>query len=96
VISRSYLGALVPGETGRDTLVGDCLWSEPDCPGRLVAVRSLFTGTLGAGAARAMVLRSGARFLLADCRPGADLGRLLGPVIKAERVFGCARVYEVQ
>ena len=31
VMTRSYLGALVPGRTGRRTYVGDCLWSEPGC-----------------------------------------------------------------
>ena len=33
VLTRSYLGAAVPGQTGRHTYVGDCLWSEPSCLG---------------------------------------------------------------
>ncbi len=96
VMARSYLGALVPGETGRRTFVGDCLWSEPDCSQRLVTVRDLFTGGLTPAVARAKVLDSGARFLLADCRRGIDLRRELGPVITGEHRFGCARVYQVQ
>ncbi len=95
VISRSYLGALVPGETGRHTFVGDCLWSEPDCSGRLVTVRNLFTGDLTPRAARRVVRDSGARFVLADCRPTTNLTRLLGPLVRSLHTFGCARVYEV-
>ncbi len=94
VISRSYLGLLVPGATGRHTLVGDCLWSEPHCASRLVAVRNLFEGTVAPEAARAFVRSSGARFLLADCRPTADLVKLLGSLIRSVHRFGCARVYE--
>jgi hypothetical protein len=96
VMARSYLGALVPAATGRHTFVGDCLWSEPHCSQRLVTVRDLFTGGLSQSAARATVLGSRARFLLADCRPTTDLEKLLGPVIIAQHRFGCARVYEVK
>jgi hypothetical protein len=96
VIARSYLGALVPGETGRHTLVGDCLWSEPDCTERLVTVRRLFTGGLRAGTARRIVVASRARYVLADCRPTTNLTRLLGPVITSLHRFGCARVYDVR
>ena len=96
VISRSYLGALVPGATGRHTFVGDCVWSEPDCDRRLVAVRRLFTESLAPRTARAFVLRTRARFVLADCRPNTDLARRLGPIIEAMHTFGCARVYKVQ
>jgi hypothetical protein len=95
VIARSYLGALVPGATGRHTFVGDCIWSEPNCAGRLVAVRTLFDGSLEPTTARRFVLTSGARFLLADCRPNADLDKLLGAIVRAVRRFGCAAVYRV-
>jgi hypothetical protein len=96
VISRSYLGALVPAATGRHTFVGDCIWSQPDCAGRLVTVRRLFAASLSASAARRFVLTSGARFLLADCRRAPSLDRLLGSVLLSERRFGCARVYRVR
>jgi len=93
VISRSYLGALVPAATGRTTYVGDCLWSQPGCDRRLVTVHELFTGRLAPAAARAFVSSSGARFLLADCRPGAELSRVLGGLVTRVLRFGCARVY---
>lgn len=96
VISRSYLGALVPGATGRHSYVGNCLWSEPGCDQRLVTVHELFTGRLPPDVARAFVGRAGgvgARFLLADCRGGADVARILGDLVESVRRFGCARVY---
>jgi hypothetical protein len=95
VIARSYLGLLVPAATGRHTFVGHCLWSEPGCDQRLVTVRDLFEGRLAPSRARAVVRATRARFLLADCRPTAELGRMLGPLIRSEHVFGCARVYEI-
>ena len=52
VLTRSYLGAAVPGKTGRRTLVGDCLWSQPNCPGRINNAQALFDGTADAGGAR--------------------------------------------
>jgi hypothetical protein len=96
VIARSYLGLLVPAATGRHTFAGHCLWSEPDCAGRLVAVRDLFTGRLTPSQSRAFVRGSRARFVLADCRPTADLRRILGPLIRSEHDFGCARVFEIE
>jgi len=52
VLTRSYLGAMVPEKTGRRTLVGDCLWSEPNCLERGDLANSLFNGTLATRPAR--------------------------------------------
>jgi hypothetical protein len=59
-------------------------------------VRALFSGSLAPGAAQRFVRTSGARFMLADCRPNADLRRLLRPVVRTVRTFGCARVYALR
>jgi hypothetical protein len=96
VISRSYLAALVPAATGRHTFVGDCIWSEPDCSDRLVLVRRLFAASLSPSAGRSFVIRSGARFLLADCRRTPDLDGPLRPILLSVHRFGCARVYDVR
>jgi hypothetical protein len=96
VLTRSYLGAIIPGATGRHTYVGDCLWSEPQCYWRVGATQELFDGTLGTAFSRKLVLGSGARFLLADCKAKADLKKILGPVVLSVRRFGCAAVYTVQ
>lgn len=95
VITQPYLGAAVPGRTGRRTYVGNCLWSEPNCPARATTSRALFNGLLSPAAARSFVLASGARFLLADCTTRADMRTLLGPLIRSAHGFGCAAVYEV-
>jgi hypothetical protein len=96
VMTSSYLGAAVPGKTGRRTYVGNCLWSEPSCLGLTANAQTLFQGMLTPVAARTFVLSSGARFVLADCRSTADLPRLLGPIIRSSQSFGCASVYEVE
>lgn len=96
VLTRSYLGAVVPGSTGRHTLVGDCLWSEPHCYSRDHVTQALFSGTLGTSASRRLVLRSHARFVLADCSTTGKLGRILGPLVISVERFGCAAVYTVR
>jgi hypothetical protein len=58
-------------------------------------VRRLFTGEMSAAEAKAFVRGSRARFLLADCRPTANLTRLLGRLVQAQQRFGCASVYRV-
>jgi hypothetical protein len=95
VLSRSYLGLLVPEATGRHTFVGDCIWSEPGCGDRLLAVHRLFDGAMPPDAARRFVRSTGARFLLADCRNRQDLRRPLGAMVASVRRFGCASVYEI-
>jgi hypothetical protein len=96
VLTRIYLGAVVPGMTGRHTYIGDCEWSEPGCVSRDSNAQSLFSGTLSQSVARQFVLSSGARFLLSDCETKADMPELLGPVIRSTHTFGCATVYEVE
>jgi hypothetical protein len=96
VITRFYLGAVVPAETGRRTFVGDCLWSEPDCSDHAKIAQDLFDGTLDAETAKTFVLATHARFVLADCQAQSDLTIVLGPVIRSVRRFGCATVYSVE
>jgi hypothetical protein len=95
VLTRSYLGALVPAMTGRRTFVGDCLWSQPQCYGRGTHSRMLFDGALAPRAARRFVRRTHARFVLADCETSPILRRTLRPIIRSVRRFGCAAVYRV-
>ena len=94
VLTRAYLGAAVPGKTGRRVLVGDCLWSEPYCHRRGLATEALFGGRLPPAVAQAFVRRTGARFILADCHTRTNLLRTLRPLIVDVRRFGCATVFE--
>jgi len=98
VVTRVYLGELVPGMTGRRTYVGDCLWSQPACHEREGDVLSLFQGTSTPAAAQrfvAYLVSRKARFLLSDCESSGHLDKLIAPLIVSEHRFGCATVYEV-
>lgn len=95
VLARFYLGEAIPGLTGRQDFVGDCLWSEPNCFGRSGMVDRLFAGTLSDTAARRFVTNSGARFLLGACNsPRSAVRRQLAGLIAAEHRFGCATVWQ--
>ncbi|MDQ6835217.1 MAG: hypothetical protein M3016_03430, partial [Actinomycetota bacterium] len=96
VLTQFYLGEVVPGRTGRHTLVGDCLWSQPRCMPRSLAADALFNGAMSGSSARAFVRRSRARFLLSSCAPHADLIRLLGSLVIGVHRFGCATVYQLR
>jgi hypothetical protein len=95
VLSQFYLGEIVPGYTGRQAFVGDCLWTEPHCIPRSLAADRLFTGSLSPTAARRFVRQTGARFLLASCLDSVDLRPVLGAMIVDTRRFGCATVWEL-
>jgi hypothetical protein len=94
VLTRNYLGVVVPARTGRRTFVGNCLWSQPNCSQRLFITTQMFTGQLGPRVVRELVLGSGARFVLVDCK-AADLTGDLAPLATSVRRFGCASVYEI-
>ena len=95
VLARSYMGQVIPATTGRRTLVGDCLWSEPNCYVRVQAARDLFHGDLQPEDARQFVEQSGARFVLSDCAVHRDLTKVLAPLTVSVQRFGCATVYEL-
>jgi hypothetical protein len=93
VLTRFYLGTVVPAETGRQTFIGTCLWSEPRCTGRAQISEMVLDGTLPAESARFFVEQTGARFVLADCQARPDLTSVLAPITASVAHFGCAAVY---
>jgi hypothetical protein len=95
VLSQFYLGDVVPGYTGRQVFVGDCLWTEPYCIPRSLAADRFFQGQMSPTAARRFARQTGARFILASCNSHVDLRRWLGSMIVATRRFGCAAVWEI-
>jgi hypothetical protein len=95
VLTRFYLGSVIPAETGRRTFVGDCLWSQPRCGARAKIAQHLFDGTLAPAALRGIVQLSGARFVLADCELPGDVSRPLASMLVSVRHFGCATVYKL-
>jgi hypothetical protein len=97
VVTRFYLGEVVPGETGRSTYVGDCLWSEPGCVARSQAVQKFFDGRMPAASARQWVQQLRAPFVLAACRgTRPNMAAVLAPLTVAVHRFGCAAVYELR
>jgi hypothetical protein len=95
VVTRFYLGSVVPGATGRSTYVGDCLWSEPECLSRAYQVQLLWGNLMSRSEAVRFVRSTGARFLLADCTAPSNLPQTLASMTTARTRFGCASVYEL-
>ena len=96
VLTRFYLGSLVPAYTGRRTFVGDCLWSQPGCTPRSQIAEIVFDGTLPADQARWFVQRIGAKFVLTDCSTRPDMSAVLAPLTESVQRFGCAAVYTLR
>jgi hypothetical protein len=96
VLSQFYLGDMVPGFTGRQVFVGDCLWTEPRCIPRSEAADRFFRGQMSKAAAQRFARQTGARFVLASCDRHVDLRRWLGSMVVATRRFGCAAVWELE
>ncbi len=95
VLTRFYLGMVVPAQTGRQTYTGNCYWSEPNCRYRSVTAEELLAGELSPQKARAFVQSTGARFVLGDCR-ATNLTATLQPITSAVHRFSCATVYVVR
>ena len=97
VLTSYYLGAAVPGLTGRQTYLGDCLWSQPDCAGRARMVNALLAGSLTGAAARRFAAGTGARFILGDCfQAPAPVTRSLGGLVASVQRVGCATVWRLR
>jgi hypothetical protein len=96
VLTRFYLGTVVPGLTGRHTYVGDCLWSEPECTTRAQLSEMLFDEQLPGATVRWVVQQIGPRFVLADCRSRPDMTAVLAPLTESVHRFGCAAVYTLR
>ena len=94
MLTPAYLGLLVPAYTGRETWVGAGSWT-PDLTARQQQVEDLFAGKL-TGGGRALVRRSGARFLLSDCHGRADISRTVSGFTAPPRRYGCATVWRVR
>jgi hypothetical protein len=93
VLAPVSIGLLVPGLAGREVWSSGLGWT-PHWTQRARAVEQLVRGELPRAKARALVRRSGARFLLTDCGR-ADLRPILGPLVRETRELGCARIYEL-
>jgi hypothetical protein len=96
VLANFWWGTILPAATDRHTYIGNCLWSVPNCTQRFTNTFRLFEWPEKPRVARAFVLSSGARFLLAGC--GGHAGNLrhkLRQITLSIHRFGCMSVYEV-
>ena len=73
--------------------MGALSWT-PNWSARERVADGLVEGPLRGAAARGAVLRTRARFVFVDCRPGLrDLAPELRPLLAEVHRFGCASVY---
>src|SRR3954469_10928757 len=93
VLGPVYSGYMLPYTTGRETWIGALSWT-PEWKARQRVADGLVEGPLRGEAAQAAVLRTHARFVFVDCRPGLrDLEPELRPLLAEVHRFGCASVY---
>ena len=94
VLAPWLLSLSVPVFTGRQAYAGHVNWQ----PAANVALtNSFFDPGLRdpAGALRRAILtRTGARFVVADCNAPAALARQIAPIARPVRRFGCVTVYQ--
>jgi hypothetical protein len=95
VLTPVYSGIVLPAYTGRETYIGAGSWT-PNADRRREDAEDLFGGRMSTSEARALVRRSGARFLYSDCHGRADIERIVRPFTYPPRRFGCAAVYRVR
>lgn len=94
VLATWYTSLPIPGFTGRSVFVGHLQW-EPRA--NLALDQAFFAPGGGASAAvlrRAILVRSRAVFVLADCGAPATLARDIAPLAQPVARFGCVTVYE--
>lgn len=93
VLAPWLLSMSVPGFTGRTVFAGHPMWQ----PAANAAIASSFFSPAiddPTGATRRAILRrSGATFVLADCEAPASLARAIAPVARLVKRFGCVTLY---
>jgi hypothetical protein len=95
VLTPVYSGIVLPAYTGRESYIGAGSWT-PNADRRREDAEDLFGGRMSTSEARALVRRSGARFLYSDCHGRADIERIVRQFTYPPRRFGCAAVYTVR
>jgi hypothetical protein len=97
VLGSVYAGYMLPSTTGRETWVGALSWTPSWRARQRLADGLIVDGTVRGRAARELVVRTHARFVFVDCRPGLrDLEPELRPILESARRFGCASVYTIR
>jgi len=99
VLTDSYGGLIVPAFSGREAYVGPFSWT-PESLKRGYIADVILSGKAGPRAAAQLLGQTGARFIFQACHgkktPGPSLRRELAGLLQEEKVFGCARVYQLK
>jgi hypothetical protein len=99
VITDPYGGMLVPAYTGKEAYVGPRSWS-PNWSVRAKKAGDLLVGATNPSATQAFLKTNHARWIFAEClKDGSPLPSIaanIGPLLEAEKRFGCARVYTLR
>jgi len=99
VLTDGYGGLIVPAFSGRESYVGPFSWTPESVKRGYIADVILAGKTSPRGAAQ-LLNYVGARFVFQTCHgknvPGPSLRKELGEVLALEKVFGCARVYQIK
>ncbi len=95
VLAPWLVAMSIPEFTDRQVFAGHQWWGPPS---NLALTNQFFSPVLGEPAAaaerRAILRRSGAAFVLADCNAPRTLAADLAPIARPVRRFGCVTVYE--
>jgi hypothetical protein len=95
VFTTPLYGAVVSSMTGRQTWSGHFAWT-PNFFSREEFSRKLFGGYLSHKETRQLLQRTGATFVLTDCRfPQRIAESRLGNAVTPVKRFGCAGVYRI-
>src|SRR4029077_10081057 len=70
VLGSVYAGYMLPSRTGRETWIGALSWTPQWRRPQRPADGLIVDGTVQGAAARELVMRTHARFVFVDCRPG--------------------------
>lgn len=94
VLAPWLLSMSVPAFTDRQVFAGHPMWQPPGN----VALADTFFSPLASDPSgalrRSILLRSRARFVLADCGAPTSLGRAIAPLARVVARFGCVTIYE--
>ncbi|MEI7560190.1 MAG: hypothetical protein WCJ63_06315, partial [Actinomycetes bacterium] len=95
VMTENYLGTVIPAYTGRQTWLGAGSWS-PNFETRRKNLDRLFAGQLTDQAARDLIVRPGAGFILEDCRADPRFFSQVRPFTEIVWKRGCVTVLKIK
>ena len=94
VLAPWLLSMSVPAFTDRQVFAGHPMWQPPGNVALDDTFFSALTSDPSGALRRSILLRSRARFVLADCGSPPSLARAIAPLARVVARFGCVTIYE--